>query len=86
MKLSITKSKNFLDDCKRYEAAIVESKSIELENLYKQFLSQARTLDASVEMVASNFSNQIESRNRLKSLRIDIEKKIIALKEMSQQS
>jgi hypothetical protein len=86
MKLSITKSKNFISDCKRYESIIVETKSIELENLYKQFLSQARTLDASVEMVASNFSNQIESRNRLKSLRLDIEKKIIALKETSQQS
>lgn len=86
MKLSITKSKNFINDCRRYESIINETKSLELEMLYKQFLSQANALDASVELVASNFSQQTEARARLKSLRIDIEKKITALKEKIQRS
>jgi len=86
MKLSITNSKNFIKDCQRYESVIKETKSFELENLYRQFISQAKMLDASIEIVASNFSSQIESRNRLKSLRTDLEKKIIDLKEKTQQS
>jgi hypothetical protein len=86
MKLSITKSENFLNDCRRYEKVIRETKSTEIENLYKQFLSQARALDTSVEFLSSNFSTQIESRNRLKSLRVSLEKKIIDLKEKIQQS
>jgi hypothetical protein len=86
MKLSITKSKNFLNDCRRYEKVIQETKSNEIENLYKQFLSQARALDTSVEFLSSNFSTQLEARNRLRSLRISLEKKIIDLKEKTQQS
>jgi hypothetical protein len=86
MKLSITKSKNFLNDCRRYEKVIQETKSNEIENLYKQFLSQARALDTSVEFLSSNFSTQLEARNRLRSLRISLEKKIIDIKEKTQQS
>jgi hypothetical protein len=86
MKLSITKSKNFLNDCRRYETIIHETKNTEIENLYKQFLSQARSLDTSVEFLSSNFSTQLEARNRLRSLRISLEKKIIDLKEKTQQS
>jgi hypothetical protein len=86
MKLSITKSKNFLSDCRRYEKVIQETKSTEIENLYKQFLSQARALDTSVEFLSSNFSTQLEARTRLRSLRISLEKKIIDLKEKIQQS
>jgi hypothetical protein len=85
MKLSITKSKNFINDCRRYEEAIRETKSTEIENLYKQFLSQANALDTSVEFLSSNFSTQLEARNRLKSLRVSLEKKIIDLKEKTQQ-
>jgi hypothetical protein len=86
MKLSITKSKNFINDCRRYEEVIKKTKSTEIENLYKQFLSQANMLDTSVEFISSNFSTQIEVRNRLKSLRSSLEKKIIDLKEKTQQS
>lgn len=86
MKLSITESKNFIDDCKRYEAIIHDTKNAELNSLYKRFLSQARSLDASLEMLASNASNQLESRNKLRLLRQDLEKKITALKENLQQS
>lgn len=86
MKLSITKSKNFINDCRRYEEAIQKTKSTEIENLYKQFLSQANALDTSVEFLSSNFATQLEARNRLKSLRVSLEKKIIDLKEKIQQS
>jgi hypothetical protein len=85
MKLSITKSKNFINDCRRYEEIIKQTKSTEIENLYKQFLSQANMLDSSVEFISSNFSTQIEVRNRLKSLRVSLEKKIIDLKEKTRQ-
>jgi hypothetical protein len=86
MKLSITKSKNFINDCRRYEEIIRETKSTEIENLYKQFLSQANALDTSLEFLSSNFSTQIEARNRLRSLRVSLEKKIIDLKEKTRQS
>lgn len=88
MKLSITKSKNFISDCRRYEQAIKETKDLELESLYKRFISQAKSLDASTESIEvfSNVARQTEERNRLKSLRVDLEKKIMSLKEKLQRS
>ena len=88
MKLTITKSKNFIDDCQRYEKIIRDTKDNELENLYKRFLSQAKTLDStteSLEMV-SNVTRQNEERSRLKSIRLELEKRIILLKDKIQQS
>ncbi len=80
MKLTITKSKNFIEDCRRYEKAIKETKDTELDSLYRRFVSQARSMDASTDSIA-NLSNTSQERNKLKSLRIDIEKKIMSLKE-----
>ena len=88
MKLSITKNKNFISDCERYETFIKETKSLELEKLYKRFLSQAKNIDAiseSFELI-SNGSRLSEERARLKAIRIELEKKIISLKEKIQQT
>jgi len=83
MKLSITKSKNFIEDCRRYEKLIEETKDTELEKLYKRFKSQAKNLDAAVESIdmISNLTRQTEERTRLKNIRLEIEKKIMSLKE-----
>jgi hypothetical protein len=43
-------------------------------------VSQARAMDASTDSI-SNLSNTSQERNKLKSLRIDIEKKIMSLRE-----
>jgi hypothetical protein len=88
MKLSITKNKNFISDCKRYETFIKETKSLELEKLYKRFLSQAKNIDAiseSFELI-SNGTRLSEERARLKNIRIELEKKIILLKEKTRQT
>lgn len=80
MKLTVTKNKNFIEDCRRYEQVIKETKDTELDNLYRRFVSQARAMDASTDSIA-NLSNTSQERNKLKSLRIDIEKKIMSLRE-----
>lgn len=86
MKLSITKSKNFKSDCERYEKIIAETKNTELEKLYKRFLSQAKNIDAiseSFELI-SNTTRLGEERARLKTIRLELEKKIMSLKEKIQ--
>lgn len=77
--LSITKNKNFLSDCKKYESIIDQTKDIELTNLYQQFKRSAVELDSSFntpQITSTNFQRHTEERSQLLSLRKKIEKRI----------
>lgn len=77
--LSITKNKNFLADCKKYEELIDTTKDSELTNLYRQLKRAADNLDAAfntTQITSINFQRHVDERAQLSSLRKKIEKRI----------